>query len=87
MSLLLGDGPHRLAVLDGVSTSARSRQRSGKIEPGKPLTPADSQYLNRFSLSQSAKAMPTIPRLPQSLAQSVAIGPEQAELMAQPQYF
>jgi uncharacterized protein len=89
MSLLLELGPIGWRSLTLFRLLHEARERSGKIEPGKPLTPADSQYLNQLlALSRSAKAILDTPKDYRNPWHSLLpAAPEQAELMAEPQYF
>jgi hopanoid biosynthesis associated RND transporter like protein HpnN len=89
MSLLLELGPIGWRSLTLFRLLHEARERSGKIEPGKPLTPADSQYLTQLlSLSRSAKAMLDNPKDYRNPWNSLLpSAPDQAQLMAEPQYF
>jgi hopanoid biosynthesis associated RND transporter like protein HpnN len=89
MSLLLELGPIGWRNLTLYRLLHEARDRAGKIDPGKPLTPADSQFLNELlALSRSAKATLDNPKDYRNPWHSlVPATPEQAELMAEPQYF
>lgn len=89
MRLLLDLGPVAWRSLTLYSLLGEARGRAGKIAPGKPLSPADEQFLNQLlALVQSAKAtldnVSTYKNPWQSVQPS---GPEQAGMLSEPQYF
>jgi hopanoid biosynthesis associated RND transporter like protein HpnN len=89
MNLLLESGPIGWRFVTMLSLLREARDRAGKITPGKPLSPADEQFLGQLlALTKSAKASmvdaanyrnPWQSLLPQA--------PAQQNLMAEPQYF
>src|SRR5260370_42406442 len=89
MEVVLESGPIAWSFATLLSLLREARDRAGKIPPGKPLSPADEQFLGQLlALCKSARAClvnaadyrnPWQSLLPQA--------PAQQNLMAEPQYF
>ncbi len=89
MALLLDFGPVSWNMLSLYSLLHEARERSGKILPGKPLSPADEQFLTQLAaLTRSATATLRDPADYRNPWQSLApAAPDKEKLMAEPQYF
>lgn len=89
MTLLLELGPISWRSLTLFSLLHEARDRAGKIPPGKPLSPADEQFLNQLlALSRSATAALADPKEYRNPWHSLLpAAPEQANLLGEPQYF
>jgi len=89
MGLLLEFGPLSWQNLSLLSLIREARHRAGQIEPDKPLSAADDQFLTQLvAISRSATAMlGDATHYKNPWGSLLSRPPEQEDLMAEPQYF
>jgi hopanoid biosynthesis associated RND transporter like protein HpnN len=89
MGLLLEFGPWSWRTLGLVSMLREARHRAGQINPDRPLTPADEQFLSQLhSIGRSATATLADPNdYRNPWGSLLAQQPQQQDLLAEPQYF
>jgi uncharacterized protein len=89
MGLLLEFAPLSWQNLSLLSLVREARHRAAQIEPNKPLSPADDQFLTQLvAISRSATALLGNPaHYKNPWGSLLSRPPEQEDLLAEPQYF